>query len=76
MPTPSADCSVALHGDSILHGAYNGATGEHRLAEPPAAALKRFRPAFAVTDNTVSGQSARTLAIRHFSEFRRLQAGK
>lgn len=64
-PTPApaqTDCTVALYGDSILHGAYNDAAGEQRLAEPPAAALKRLRPAYVVTDNTVSGQSARALS--------------
>lgn len=62
-PTPAKpDCSVALYGDSILHGAYNDAVGEQRLAEPPAAALKRLRPAYAVFDYTLSGQSARALS--------------
>ncbi|WP_155946962.1 hypothetical protein, partial [Pseudacidovorax intermedius] len=49
------DCSVALWGDSILHGAHNGA---HRLAEPPAAILKRLRPLYGVEDNSVPGDSA------------------
>lgn len=49
------DCSVALWGDSILHGAYDGA---HRLAEPPAAILLRMRPRYAIEDNSVPGDSA------------------
>lgn len=49
------DCSVALWGDSILHGAHNGA---HRLAEPPAAILQRLRPLYVVEDNSVPGDSA------------------
>jgi hypothetical protein len=62
-PGNAKDCSVALYGDSILHGAYNDAAGERRLAEPPAAALKRLRPAYTVTDHTLSGQSARALSM-------------
>lgn len=49
------DCSVALWGDSILHGAHDGA---QRLAEPPAAILRRLRPMYTVEDNSVPGDSA------------------
>ena len=48
-------CSVTLEGDSILYGGY----GYHqRLAEPPAAALRRMRPAYAVIDNSAGGSTA------------------
>ena len=54
LPGPR-DCSVTLEGDSILHGAYGH---DQRLSEPPAAVLKRMRPAYTVIDNAVAGTAA------------------
>lgn len=54
---PAEGCSVALYGDSILRGGYGG-TVDKRLADPPAAALRRMRPAWSVTDHSVVGESA------------------
>ena len=48
---PPPVCSVQLEGDSVLHGAFTGGS----LAEVPAAALKRLRPAYRVVDRTQSG---------------------
>lgn len=62
---PAIDCSVALYGDSILHGMAEGAT---RIAEAPAAAIKRLRPAFTVTDRTAPGLTATGLANSFASE--------
>lgn len=45
------DCSVTLYGDSILFGS----TMQGRLAEPPAAAIKRLRPAYRVVDRSEPG---------------------
>lgn len=54
-PALPADCTVTLEGDSIMFGAY----GNHlRLDEPPAAAIRRMRPAYTVLDNSVSGSTA------------------
>ena len=50
-----AGCSVTLEGDSILWGGYGH---NQRLAEPPAAALRRLRPAYAVIDNSAGGSTA------------------
>jgi len=52
---PEPVCTVALWGDSILHGGYNVT---ERLEEPPAAALKRLRPRWSITDNSLNGASA------------------
>jgi hypothetical protein len=49
------DCTVTLEGDSILYGAYNN---NQRFDEPPAAMLKRMRPAYTVLDNSVAGSTA------------------
>ncbi|OUM01778.1 SGNH/GDSL hydrolase family protein [Variovorax sp. JS1663] len=48
---PPPVCTVWLEGDSILHG--SSLAG--RLAEPPAAAIKRMRPMYTVTDRSVPG---------------------
>lgn len=50
-PAPAADCSVTLYGDSILYGY----TSKGRLSEPPAAAIKRLRPAYRVVDRSDTG---------------------
>ncbi|OUM01646.1 SGNH/GDSL hydrolase family protein [Variovorax sp. JS1663] len=49
---PPPVCSVWLEGDSILHGSTFGAG---RLTEPPAAAIKRMRPMYTVTDRSQPG---------------------
>lgn len=54
-PAAPLDCTVTLEGDSVLYGAYGN---QQRLDEPPAAALKRMRPAYTVTDNSVAGSTA------------------
>ncbi|MET3494758.1 SGNH/GDSL hydrolase family protein [Variovorax boronicumulans] len=51
------DCTVALWGDSILHGAF-GASPTNRIEEPPAVALQRLRPAWSVADFSMPGDSA------------------
>ena len=51
------DCTVALWGDSILYGGF-GASPTNRIKEPPAAALKRIRPAWSVADFSMPGDSA------------------
>jgi lysophospholipase L1-like esterase len=51
------DCTVALWGDSILHGGF-GASLTNRIEEPPAAALKRIRPAWKIADYSTPGDSA------------------
>lgn len=53
-PPDAADCSVTLYGDSILYGTY-GTTPTNRLAEPPAAAIKRLRPGYTVVDRSSPG---------------------
>ncbi|WP_232081147.1 SGNH/GDSL hydrolase family protein [Variovorax sp. WDL1] len=53
-PPGAADCSVTLYGDSILYGTY-GTTPTNRLVDPPAAAIKRLRPAYTVVDRTSPG---------------------
>lgn len=54
-PSGPRDCSVTLEGDSIMYGAYGI---NMRLDEPPAAMLKRMRPAYTVVDNAVPGTAA------------------
>jgi lysophospholipase L1-like esterase len=49
------DCSVALYGDSIMAGYVMDGS---RLAEPPAAALKRLRPAYRIVDHSAAGETA------------------
>ncbi|KAF1069620.1 SGNH/GDSL hydrolase family protein [Variovorax sp.] len=61
------NCSVVLYGDSILHGGYGG---NLRLAEPPAAALKRLRPRYTIDDRTANGETATTRAASFASEKR------
>jgi lysophospholipase L1-like esterase len=51
------DCTVALWGDSILYGGF-GASLTNRIQEPPAAALKRIRPAWKIADHSTPGDSA------------------
>ncbi|KIQ33922.1 hypothetical protein RT97_08820 [Variovorax paradoxus] len=51
------DCTVALWGDSILYGGF-GASTTNRIDEPPAAALKRIRPAWTIADYSSPGDSA------------------
>ncbi|ADU35612.1 SGNH/GDSL hydrolase family protein [Variovorax paradoxus] len=51
------DCTVALWGDSILYGGF-GASLANRIKEPPAAALKRIRPAWTIADYSSPGDSA------------------
>jgi lysophospholipase L1-like esterase len=48
-------CSVTLEGDSIMWG---GFVPGPRLSEPPAAILKRMRPAYTVVDNSVNSSTA------------------
>ncbi|MDR6538843.1 SGNH/GDSL hydrolase family protein [Variovorax soli] len=48
---PPPVCTVWLEGDSIL----NGSSPAGRLTEPPAAAIKRLRPAYTVTDRSMPG---------------------
>lgn len=52
---PARDCSVTLYGDSILNGSTFSAG---RIAEPPAAAIQRLRPAYRVVDRSVAGDNA------------------
>jgi lysophospholipase L1-like esterase len=56
---PERNCTLSLYGDSILHGGYAGG-GEvvQRLAEPPADAIKRLRPAYDITDFSKNGDAA------------------
>ena len=54
-PIAKTGCSVTLEGDSIQYGAYGM---NQRLAEPPAAVLKRMRPAYTVIDNSAGGSTA------------------
>ena len=58
-PTQQAqrDCSVGFYGDSILYGGF-GANLGNRLPDPPAAAMRRIRPAWKVADHSVVGDSA------------------
>ncbi|MCR6479418.1 SGNH/GDSL hydrolase family protein [Variovorax sp. ZS18.2.2] len=51
------DCTVALWGDSILYGGF-GASLTNRIKEPPAAAIKRIRPAWTIADFSSPGDSA------------------
>lgn len=51
------NCTVALWGDSILYGGF-GASLANRIKEPPAAALKRIRPAWTIADYSSPGDSA------------------
>jgi len=53
----TSNCTVALWGDSILYGGF-GASLANRIKEPPAAALKRIRPAWTIADYSVPGDSA------------------
>lgn len=51
-PAPTGpECSVTLYGDSILFGY----TSKGRLAESPAQAIQRLRPAYRVVDRTDPG---------------------
>jgi hypothetical protein len=54
-------CTVALYGDSILHGAYvafeNGKAVPGRWERFPAAEIKARRPAYTIQDKTESAQS-------------------
>lgn len=52
---PTADCTLQLEGDSIAHGGLSLLTS---IPEVPAAAIKRLRPAYVVTDKSVNGESA------------------
>ncbi|WP_038203392.1 SGNH/GDSL hydrolase family protein [Xenophilus azovorans] len=56
------DCSVALYGDSILHGGYGGMK---RLPDPPATMLRRMRPMYRVDEHTIPGDSAHA----HLAQF-------
>jgi hypothetical protein len=56
-PPAQRDCSVSFYGDSILYGGY-GANLGNRLPDPPAAAMRRIRPAWKVSDHSVVGDSA------------------
>lgn len=76
VPTPSSAyrarvgspvCSVDLYGDSIMHGGYRGYL---RLAEPPAATLKRLRPRYSVQDFSLNGETAAHRAATFESERR------
>ena len=53
-------CTVALYGDSILHGAYvaikDGKQIPGRWERFPAAEIKALRPAYTIDDRTVSAQ--------------------
>ena len=53
-PAPR-DCSIRFEGDSILNGA-NGQS--QRMSDPPAAILKRLRPAYTIDDRSTPGESA------------------
>jgi GDSL-like Lipase/Acylhydrolase family len=55
VPAALRECSVTLYGDSILAGATfpNG-----RLAEPPAAAVRRMRPSYRTVDRALAGDNA------------------
>ncbi|WP_057607283.1 SGNH/GDSL hydrolase family protein, partial [Variovorax paradoxus] len=63
----ASHCSVVLYGDSILHGGYGG---NLRLAEPPAAALKRLRPRYTVDDRSANGETATARAAGFANEKR------
>jgi hypothetical protein len=52
---PKRNCSVMIYGDSIAFGAQGVFA---RIEEPPAAAVKRLRPAYVVTDRSMPGGSA------------------
>lgn len=55
-PAPApADCTLQLEGDSIASGGLSLFT---TIPEVPAAAIKRMRPAYVVTDKSVIGNSA------------------
>lgn len=54
-PSPPPSCSVTLEGDSILNGM---TVSGKRIAEPPAAILKRLRPHYKVIDNSAPGMTA------------------
>jgi len=57
LPATSApDCTVALNGDSILHGGSYDPT--YRLPTPPATALHQARPGWTIDDQSFNGQSA------------------
>lgn len=60
-------CSVDLYGDSIMHGGYKG---DLRLAEPPAATLRRLRPRYIVQDFSLNGETAALRAKTFGSESR------
>ncbi len=62
---PYRDCSVALYGDSILHGGFRMA---QRLADPPAAALKRLLPSYRIVDRSLNGATAHVQLTEFFSE--------
>lgn len=54
-PPTVRDCTVTLEGDSILYGSY---ANNQRFEEPPAAMLRRLRPAYTVIDNSAPGSTA------------------
>jgi hypothetical protein len=54
-PPGARDCTVTFEGDSILHGSY---ANNQRFDEPPAAMLRRLRPAYTVIDNSAPGTTA------------------
>lgn len=58
-PAPARDCTLQLEGDSIASGGLSMFT---TIAEVPAAAIKRLRPAYVVTDKSVIGNSAHARA--------------
>ncbi|MGJ7610091.1 MULTISPECIES: SGNH/GDSL hydrolase family protein [unclassified Variovorax] len=60
-------CSVELYGDSILHGGYSG---DRRLREPPADALRRLRPRYSVVDRSVNGETASSRSASFAGEAR------
>lgn len=54
---PVKECSVSLYGDSILRGSYLHHGISVTIPEPPAATLRRIRPAYNVIDNSRDGNS-------------------
>lgn len=66
------DCSLVLYGDSILHGAYvevdAGGPRAQRWVNFPAAEIAARRPAYAIDDRTVSGQSLSKMSAKFKSD--------
>lgn len=54
-PPAAVDCSIRFEGDSILYGA--DGRGQ-RSSDPPAAILKRIRPAYSIDDQSTPGETA------------------